>query len=315
MSEELAELYDDLNLEKLRAKRPSKLIFFCGGVISPPESKRSQSLRDYLYRVHSIQKKLDGKIVLAEKANQLYRETTYGDLISFEEDVARIAAVVLVIAESPGSLAELGAFATNHTISRTLRIVMQEKFANIESFIRFGPVERIKKADRGFVGFYPWQLDGKGQIIIKTAKPHVPYIIEFINEHTKATSATVAFRNLGDSKQFFVFYWVVYLSVAVSLGVLFQYLSRIYPQLEISDLRNRLYCLELAGWISKISYSGKDYYFALSDDDPFDYSFKSNVRQKDTLRRKTIVAASMKKIEMPPTHVRTTVLRRRGEAS
>jgi hypothetical protein len=54
--------------------------------------------------------------VLAEDAFRLFRDSDYSDLISFEEDLARIASVVLVIAESAGSLAELGAFASNDTI-------------------------------------------------------------------------------------------------------------------------------------------------------------------------------------------------------
>jgi hypothetical protein len=79
-------------------------------VIKESGFSRPDSLRDCLWRVCLLSRRLKGEVVLAEKANQLYRETKYTDLISFEEDIARIASLVLVIAESPGSLAELGAF-------------------------------------------------------------------------------------------------------------------------------------------------------------------------------------------------------------
>jgi hypothetical protein len=110
---ELRILYDDLNFDGVRVFRPSKFMFLCGGYISGDKSAKAKNLRDYLFRVKQIATKYD--IVLAEKATQLFRDSEYDDLISFEEDVARIAAVVLVIAESPGSLAELGAFTSCHS--------------------------------------------------------------------------------------------------------------------------------------------------------------------------------------------------------
>ncbi|QRM27899.1 retron St85 family effector protein [Microvirga sp. VF16] len=312
MPDELAILYNDINQDKLRVTRPSKLVFLCGGVISSVPHSKAISLRDYLFRIRGIEKKLKGPIVLAEKANQLYRETNYGDLISFEEDIARIAAVVLVIAESPGSLAELGAFATNNTIARALRIVMQAQYANTESFIRFGPVERIKRVERSFVGFYPWRINQRGVVVTGSAAPHYGEIVKFINQHIDKTPASELFRNLGDAKQFYVTYWVIYLAMAVSQTVLHGYMALLYPTLTASDLRNRLYCMELAGWISKESYSGKDYYYTLSSADPFDYAYKDSVREKDSIRRKHKITAAMQKIEAAPNHVRTVVVRKRG---
>lgn len=106
---------------------------------------RAKSLRDYLCRVRKIEKHLPGSIVLAEEAVSLYRDTTYTDLITFEEDIARLSSLVLVIAESAGSLAELGAFSTNETIRQSLRVILQTSYENSESFVRYGPVRRVEK--------------------------------------------------------------------------------------------------------------------------------------------------------------------------
>lgn len=113
---ELTSFYGDLELSQLRVYRPSKFVFLCGGFISLDSRARAQNLRDYLYRVRGLSPRYN--IVLAEIATQLYRDGGYTDLISFEEDIARIASVVLVIAESAGSLAELGAFTANDTIQK-----------------------------------------------------------------------------------------------------------------------------------------------------------------------------------------------------
>jgi hypothetical protein len=121
LAAEIQSFYGDLLLEKLRIIRPSKFVFMCGGaIVKTPPNARPENLRDYLWRVRPL--RLAHPTVLAEDAFQLFRDSDYDDLISFEEDVARIAAVVLVIAESAGSVGELGAFASNNTIRQVLRV-------------------------------------------------------------------------------------------------------------------------------------------------------------------------------------------------
>jgi hypothetical protein len=163
-------LYEDLDHSKLRFKYPSRFIFLCGGIIS--NDGRAVSLRDYLYRVRNIKSRLAGGIILAEEATQLYRDSHYRDLISFEEDVARIAAIVLVIPESPGSLAELGSFSTNDTIRQALRVIIQEQHERADSFIRFGPIQRLYTLHgRDFVGVYPWRINNSNQAVHDSEAP------------------------------------------------------------------------------------------------------------------------------------------------
>ncbi len=114
MPKELVDLFNDQDLEKLRVSKPLKAVFLCGGAISTRASLRPENLRDYLLRYSPI--KLSHPIILAESAYSLYRDAHYDDLISMEEDVAQLSAIVLVIAESAGSLAELGAFSSNEYI-------------------------------------------------------------------------------------------------------------------------------------------------------------------------------------------------------
>jgi hypothetical protein len=68
------------------------------------------TLRDAFYRIVSATAP-KFKIVLAEDAAPLTSEAGYSDLFSFESDIAQLVGLILLFAESPGSLAELGAFA------------------------------------------------------------------------------------------------------------------------------------------------------------------------------------------------------------
>jgi hypothetical protein len=298
----LAQLFEDLDPDRLRVSRPSKFVFLCGGVILTGKRLKAANLRDYICRTRPL--RLKHEVILAEQATQLYRDTSYPDLISFEEDIARIAAIVLVTAESAGALAELGAFASNETIRPALRILLQERFDRAESFVRFGPVERIRKTDRARVGVFPWETHRDGSLIVKSASPHYREIKTFIRSQLDAVPISTTFTQLEAAQLFYVIYWVVYVSFAVSTGALERYVRLLIPAASEKETRNKIFCMQIAGWIEKIAYSGKDYYCTKYDEDPFHYAFKKGVANTDSFRRKMDLRLALEAAEALPKHVR-----------
>jgi hypothetical protein len=299
---QLRVLYDDLNLDGMRVFRPSKFMFLCGGFISKEEDAKPVNLRDYLFRVRQIANRYN--IVLAEKATQLFRDSDYDDLISFEEDIARIASVVLVIAESPGSLAELGAFTANETIRNALRVVIQHHHEIAESFVRYGPIERIKNAKRANLAVYPWRIHANGTLNVSSTRPHYKEIIKFLDEHVASVPTSTIFAKLGEAEIFYVIYWIIHLCLAVSTTQLRGYVQLILPDTSEELIKNKLYCMQLAGWIERRSYSNKDYLWALHDSDPFDYDFKPGVTERVSIRRNLIVKSALRDAEPLPLHIR-----------
>jgi hypothetical protein len=292
---ELIEFFNDQDLDKLRVSRPSKLIFLCGGAINSKKSSRPSNLRDYLLRYDPI--KTQYKIVLAEAAVTLFRETDYKDLISFEEHIAQISSIVLVIAESPGSLAELGAFSSNEHIKPSLRVLMQEKLYNAESFVKLGPIRRMTNERRELVGVYPWSSLKDGRVVISSLRRHKRAIVSFINDHVDSTPTSRAYSSLNGAARFYLIYWVVFLCLAVSRSTLSDYVRALDPSLSESDIRNALYCMQLAGWVDSVPYGPKDYVFVNHDADPFDYSFKAGARGSDSKRRKMAVTVALRAAE------------------
>lgn len=70
----------------------------------------------------------------------------YDDLLVFERDACHLARAVILFAESPGSLAELGALAVDDTIIDRLVVVVQSKYLQPEqrrSFLSLGPLQRV----------------------------------------------------------------------------------------------------------------------------------------------------------------------------
>ncbi|RDV03228.1 hypothetical protein DXH78_00650 [Undibacter mobilis] len=98
-------------------------------------------------------------------------------------------------------------------------------------------------------------------------------------------------------------YWIIHLCLAVEQTNIFEYVQSLDSSVTKEDVVNKLYCMKLAGWVGKVAYSGKDYLYTLHDVDPFDYSFKSDVTDKDSVRRKLFVAKALRSLESVPRHV------------
>lgn len=284
MSDQLDKFLGDIDRSKLRVKRPSKFVFLCGGVILPDGSGPAVNLRDFLWRVKEIG---NGPIayVLAESAQQLYRDSGYSDLISFEEDIARIAAVVLVISESAGSLSELGAFCSNAIISPVLRVLISEYNFSQESFIRWGPVERVNASGRDRVGVFPWENDTAPEDFQNSAEPLYNDIVSFVEGHVAASPSTMIYPADEDVSIFYDIIWCAYIADAVTPVKLFEAVKRVHPNLGQADFRRKLYTLRVAGWLGMVPYGGQDYYFLPEQQDPFQYGFKGGVTDKEPVRR------------------------------
>lgn len=290
---------------------PFRSLFLCGGVRADG-TERATSLRDYLYRKRGM--RLKANVVFAEDANQIYRDTKYSDLISFEEDIARIVSCVLVIVESPGSFAELGAFSMNATISKSLRVIVQTKFAEAESFIRFGPIQKIRNEDENAVAFYPWETNKNGGVVANSVKGHYSEIKTFISAGIDSAPKSHLFEADYDVKKFYVVYWVLYHSYASSLTVLHWAVSKILPDITPHQIKNCLYCLKLVGWIGRETYSNKDFYFALSSSDPITYNIPRGVAARDMLSRKLIIRKEFEAKETIPRHIKNVVAAKRSAA-
>lgn len=208
---------------------------------------------------------------------------------------------MLVIPESPGSLAELGSFAANDTIRRALRVIIQDRYANSESFVRYGPIQKIIRTySRDHIGVYPWRTNSSNYPVVRSIRPHYRAIVDFINDHLHRVHASTVFPPAHEHQIFCVIYWIIYLFLAVSANALEQCVIALMPTVTASEINNKIYCMILAGWVQKFSYSSKDYYYATLDDDPFAYSYKPGTSVRDTLRRKAEISVAVRAFENVP---------------
>ncbi len=73
------------------------------------------------------------------------------DLLSLENDLAGWVHAIVVIAESPGAICELGAFANHDKLKDKLVVLIDKKYRRKRSFIMLGPVRFLAKRTRSEV--------------------------------------------------------------------------------------------------------------------------------------------------------------------
>ena len=110
------------------------VVFLCGG--------NNSSRRDYLYEYL-------GKWVpeaLVFQADDVWRRIASSTLLNaleMEAQLAALADAVIIIVESPGTFAELGAFSNSEALRKKLIPILDQEYEEAQSFINTGPVRWI----------------------------------------------------------------------------------------------------------------------------------------------------------------------------
>ena len=120
-------------------------IFICGADLSQKDKVRykisngiKNSWFSYLYDL----------IYPEDIFDELLYSSKSKDLLSLENMLAESVDVILIIPESPGSFAELGAFSSNKKLRRKIVCVVNNKYKKNKSFINQGPIKLIKDSNK-----------------------------------------------------------------------------------------------------------------------------------------------------------------------
>jgi hypothetical protein len=148
------ELIKTTDPTKLRVKSRPNRIWVFGGPMEHCVSngKYVGSLRAQFWS-HTLQSVSDshvwfGDLDRPENYPEWWAFSGYDDLLRFEIEACYLSKAVLLFAESPGSIAELGAFSTTGSIVSKLIVVFQslyEKDPERRSFINLGPLRRVRE--------------------------------------------------------------------------------------------------------------------------------------------------------------------------
>lgn len=79
------------------------------------------------------------------------------NLLTMENILAYSVDAIVILPESPGSFAELGAFANNELLARKTICIAESKYKAKKSFINQGPIKLIQKSKSGKVYFFDYK--------------------------------------------------------------------------------------------------------------------------------------------------------------
>jgi hypothetical protein len=127
-------IISSLSPEHYRFRRISPVIFICGGMNSAPRD----TLRAYLK-----QRKPDLQIFYAERVWELISANPGLGALKMESDLAALSDLIVIIVESPGTFAELGAFSHVGELRRKLLPIVDRQHRTANSFINTGPIRWI----------------------------------------------------------------------------------------------------------------------------------------------------------------------------
>ena len=159
MAYSLVDFAMSLRVDRCKIEKTPNLIFLCGGPTAIGASCRS-FFNQYLLNNKPAWTE---RVKLAEDVNTwLGKDNAFPDLLELENYLAHLADVIVLFVESPGSIAELGAFAASDTLRPKLLAVSNTFYASERSFIADGPIRKIRNTNEESVQSYTWnpsQLD------------------------------------------------------------------------------------------------------------------------------------------------------------
>jgi hypothetical protein len=127
-------LITHLQRTRYRFRRLDPVVFLCGGA----GSKSRDALRDYLKKYSP-----DLDVFYAERVWESIAKLGERDALQMEADLAELADIVIVIVESAGTIAELGAFSVSEPLRKKLLPLVDEKYQHESSFLATGPLRWI----------------------------------------------------------------------------------------------------------------------------------------------------------------------------
>ena len=252
------------------------IIFACGGNadVRLPEPKSVRGF--FIEHIVSREPELFSHIRIAENFKDWLNDSKYADLKTFEEDIAHISSLILIFLESPGTIAELGLFATYDNLIDKLIIFVSEFHYSSDSFIKLGLLRYLSGKNEDIVRCYPWDDNN----LKNTAKSVINDISEDIKDLLSKHHKREVFQEENPGHISFVIFEIILLFKALKYNEIMDSLECLGLCISKQKLNRFLFLLEKLGFISKKSY-GSEFYYPLQKQSRVSLSLKDKTKKID----------------------------------
>jgi hypothetical protein len=302
MVDSAAAFFETLSISDCRVSQTPHLVFLCGGKVRPDAEANAppyKSARDYFYHhARAAHPALSSRIALAETLSESF-DSAFSDLLDLEEHVADLSDLIVVFVESPGSIAELGAFTAPHRYgSRKTLAVMSQAHPTSHSFIADGPIRRIKSHDAELVRYFDWSSDTLNDPSeLATLEDMSRDIASFLLAREKDFRKEYQFKIDSHGHRMLLLADLVDIFGLVVESDIAEFLTVCgiapNPKEPRKELRKYLSILKNLNIIVQWPHSSQEYYASASDQAYIRYDFLAGTKMRERDRIKAVVRSEM----------------------
>ncbi len=235
---------------------PEFIAIFGSAISFNKRYSKPKSERDAFYWwINEHRKELVELLLFPESYNDWSDFSTYSDLLLFEKDLGYLTSVVLVFLESPGSIAELGAFSQIESLSERLLVVVKDDCHPKNSFISLGPIRSIKETQK-----YPNCVCVVPKGTPTQLAAHIPVIVEMLDKKRADKKYKINFDANNLQHQIILVLDLVNLFLTVQKTELQKLAQLFIGEIALSRLSQILFLLEKTCLI-KCKHYGNNQYF------------------------------------------------------
>lgn len=266
------DLFARIDLKSSRLKPYEGFIFLCGGR-TDIHSPHPVSIRDAICRQLALDDAVEKRIRIAEHYKDWSHESIYRDLVSFERHLAELSSVIVLVLESPGSIAELGLFSIVEEFQSKLLVFIETTHYQSSSFIKLGPVAFLEKVHNNPAECHRWAIEGDRHLTFdpKAAQNLQSDLAEAIVTRARKLTPEHTFRQKSWLDTALLVCDFLNLCSALTLREIRALLEKLGNPRAESELRQFLFILERVGLIA-VEPKGDQRFFVGIVDELF-YSF------------------------------------------
>lgn len=247
----------NLNDSRIHYNSKAHIVLLCGGR-SPSKTHPDAPQIPICSLRHALVESHEHKLELfkPEDVTDWNGDGAFKNLLDLEVDLASISSLVVVILESEGAIAELGAFSQLVEFDNKIKVIVPMEYAEAPSFIELGIFRHIRISNKGAVKYFPWEAKYAATITAELTMDVASEIQDELNE----LPATQLVRADNSSHVLILIHQLIDVFVALKEGELYDYLTRVGIRISKDELKRKLFLLQRFRLISREVYSDSVFY-------------------------------------------------------
>ncbi|WP_417728183.1 retron St85 family effector protein [Roseovarius sp.] len=268
-----------IDLRNSRVLLAPHITFVCGGPVDI-RAVNNHSIRNMFMNLSARMPDKSEGFTLAENFKDW--QAGYSNLSEFENDIASLSSIIVIILESAGALAELGLFFANPKLREKMVVVVHSAHHNSESFIKFGLLSPLEASRNESVLVY--EIDSSD--IEKIENNEIEEILKDVWDISDKIDKTSAFDTHDHGHTIFLIFQIIDLFTILTSAEIADFLQKLDIKMSKKQVQSALYILQKFKLVTGEKRSSQTFYFVTPNlSDRVELSFKRDFSDPDNPRR------------------------------